>query len=66
MESVFSAAFPRLLYLDRLYLQYTCFQLVLLEAGMETGQSSSPVSLTFGRGLGLVESKYPIPSYWIL
>lgn len=39
--SVFSAAFTRVLYLDRLYLQYTCFRLVILEAGMETGQSRS-------------------------
>lgn len=38
--SVFSAAVPEL-YLDRLYLQYTCFRLVFLEAGMETGQSRS-------------------------
>lgn len=51
LPSVFSAAFTQVLYLDRLYLQYTCFRLVILEAGMETGQSRSlPVSLTFGRG----------------
>lgn len=50
MPSVFSAAFTRVLYLDRLYLQYTCFRLVLVEAGMETGQSVLPVSLTFGKG----------------
>lgn len=41
MRSVFSVAFTRVLYLDRLYLQYTCFRLVILEAGMETGQSRS-------------------------
>lgn len=41
MPSVFSAAFARVLYLDRLYLQYTCFRLVILEAGVETGQSRS-------------------------
>lgn len=54
MPSVFSAAFTRVLYLDRLYLQYTCFRLVILEAGMETGQSrSSPREPHVWKGLRL-------------
>lgn len=57
--SVFSAAFPRVLYLDRLYLQYTCLRLVIPEAGMETGQSRnsplSPQASHLGPRLGAVE-----------
>lgn len=53
LASVFSAALTRVLYLDRLYLQYTCFRLVILEAGMETGQSSSPCEPHVGKGLRL-------------
>lgn len=54
LPSVFSAAFTRVLYLDRLYLQYTCFRFVILEAGMETGQSrSSPCEPHVWKGLRL-------------
>lgn len=63
MPSVFSAAFTRVLYLDRLYLQYTCFRLVILEAGVETGQSrSSPREPHVWKGVEAQRSRrFPLP-----
>lgn len=52
--------FPRVLYLDRLYLQYTCLRLVLLEAGMETGQSRNSPRKPHIWGRDLAQSKDPL------
>lgn len=50
---MFSAAFTRVLYLDRLYLQYTCFRLGSLfwRRNGNWAELFSPMSVAFRRGL---------------